>query len=454
MKLSETAKVLEADILGKDAEFFGVGIDSRSIAPGELFIALKGEKMDGHDYIQKALEKGAVGAIVAKGHVDTAASFEGAFSKCGFIPVSDTHQALMALARYYRQQFQIPLIAVTGSAGKTTTRALLDSIFSQAGSVLASIKSFNNNIGVPLTLLRLNPSYDFAICELGANHAKELSELTALVRPKVAMITNAAAVHLEGFGSLEGVARAKGEIYEGLSEDGVAIINADDHFADFWRDLVKGKNILTFGIQKPADVRAENIQLNAKIQPEFDLILPNERAHVKLQLIGEHNVGNALAAAAAGYALGLSMAQIKAGLEEASGEEKRMCELRGVNGALLIDDSYNANPLSVSAAISVLAQRKGNSILVLGDMKELGEEAADFHKAIGEKAKALQVNKLYTYGDLTRHTTAAFGDNAFHFENRDHLIAELKKILKAGDTVLIKGSRSMEMDLVTKALKG
>jgi UDP-N-acetylmuramoyl-tripeptide--D-alanyl-D-alanine ligase len=268
------------------------------------------------------------------------------------------------------------------------------------------------------------------------------------------MITNAAPVHLEGFGSLEGVAKAKGEIYEGLSDDGIAIINADDHFADFWRGLVKGKKVLTFGVEKSADVRAENIRLNSKIQPEFDLILPNVRTHVNLQLIGQHNIGNALAAATAAYALGLSVEQIKAGLEKGSAVEKRMCESQGVNGARVIDDSYNANPLSVAAAIKVLVQQNGQSILVLGDMKELGEKAELFHTEIGENAKKLHVNKLFAYGDLTRYTTKAFGENGFHFEDRDHLIAELKKTLKAGDTVLIKGSRSMEMDLVAKALIG
>lgn len=444
MKLSQTAKLLNGELIGKDAEFHGVGIDSRTIAPGELFIAIKGEKMDGHDYVQKALENGAIAAVVEKKPAIAGS----------ILTVSDTHQALIKLADYHRQQFQLPIIAVTGSAGKTTTRALLESIFSQAGNVLASVKSFNNNIGVPLTLLRLNSTYDFGVCELGANHANELSELTALVRPKVAMITNAAPVHLEGFGSLEGVAKAKGEIYEGLSDDGIAIINADDHFADFWRGLVKGKKVLTFGVEKSADVRAENIRLNSKIQPEFDLILPNVRTHVNLQLIGQHNIGNALAAATAAYALGLSVEQIKAGLEKGSAVEKRMCESQGVNGARVIDDSYNANPLSVAAAIKVLVQQNGQSILVLGDMKELGEKAELFHTEIGENAKKLHVNKLFAYGDLTRYTAKAFGENGFHFEDRDHLIAELKKTLKAGDTVLIKGSRSMEMDLVAKALIG
>ncbi len=451
MKLSQAAKMLNGEFVGNDAEFQSVGIDSRTIKPGELFIALVGEKMDGHEFVQKALENGAVGAIVATKHGQEI--LESAQADSGIIIVPDTSVALIQLAKYHREQFLKPTIAVTGSCGKTTTRALMESIFSQAGNVLASIKSFNNNIGVPLTLLRLNSTYDFAICELGANHAGELAELTDLVRPKVAIITNAAPVHLEGFGSIEGVAKAKGEIYQGLPEDGVAIINNDDNFADYWREVVKGKKVITFAIEKKADVRAENIQLNSRVQSEFDLVLPNGRTHVKLQLIGQHNVNNALAAAAAAYALGLSIEQIKAGLEKGTAVEKRLVELKAFNGATLIDDSYNANPTSVVAAMSVLVKRNSHSILVLGDMKELGDNASNFHAEIGKKAKELHVNKLYTYGDLTRHTTNAFGENAVHFDNREHLISALKKSIKADDTVLIKGSKSMEMWLVTQALK-
>jgi UDP-N-acetylmuramoyl-tripeptide--D-alanyl-D-alanine ligase len=368
------------------------------------------------------------------------------------ILVPDTHHALMQLAQEKRAAFKNPIITVTGSCGKTTTRALLESVFSEAGKVLASVKSFNNNIGVPLTLMPLDSSYDFAICELGANHAGELAELTALVRPKVAIITNAAAVHLEGFGSVEGVAKAKGEIFQGLSEDGVAIINNDDHFADYWRELTQAKKQVSFGLENSADVRAENIIFNEKIQPEFDLILPSGKARVKLNLMGLHNVNNALAAAAAAFALGLSVAQIKAGLENSVAVEKRLVEIKGLNGATVIDDSYNANPLSVMAAISVLAKRKGHSILVLGDMKELGENAADFHVEIGQKAKQLKISQLYAYGDLSRHTAKAFGKNGFYFDNQDQLISELKKKITAKDTILIKGSNSMGMDLVAKAL--
>ncbi|OYK79453.1 UDP-N-acetylmuramoyl-tripeptide--D-alanyl-D-alanine ligase [Coxiella burnetii] len=442
MKLSEAAKIVNADLTGEDTVFENVSTDTRTIQPGSLFIALRGPNFDANDFIAKAEEQGAVGAVVNRVVKTT----------LPLICVSDTLEALGRLARYQREQIPIPAIVVTGSCGKTTTRALLASVFRQCGNVLASEKSFNNNIGVPLTLLRLRPDHHYALLELGANHPGEITYLTGLAKPSVAIITNAGPVHLEGFGSLEGVAKAKGEIFEGLSSDGTAVINNDDHFAEFWRRLAHSRRIISFGINQPADVMAKNITLNSDGRPAFQLVLPTGQLEIQLPLIGVHNVANALAAAAAAYAQQLSTDAIKAGLESVVSVKGRLVEQKGYRGAIIIDDSYNANPLSVSAAIAVLAKRPGHSVLVLGDMLELGQGAEQFHQEIGKRAFEAGVKQLYCYGTLTKHTANAFGKNARHFDNQEKLLTALKNDLNANAVVLVKGSLSMRMGNIAHAL--
>lgn len=442
MKLTQAAQILHAEFRGQDAEYSGVSIDTRTLKPGQLYLALRGEKFDGHDFIKNAFQAGAVGAIVSQ---DVP---EGTTLK-----VANTRQALAELARFQRQQFPIPIVAVTGSCGKTTTKALLTSVFSQAGKVLSNVSSFNNDIGVPLTLLQLSPEHQYAITEMGANHAGEIAFLTHLVHPDVAIITNAAQAHLEGFGDLEGVACAKGEIFQGLGPHGVAVINADDAHADFWRQLAGSRRILTFGVDHPADVSARNIQLNELGQARFDLVIGSQTAAVQLQLMGEHNIHNALAAAAAGHALGLSLSAIQAGLNAAAAEKRRLIEQRSPEGAVIIDDSYNANPLSMRAAIQLLAHRSGERILVIGDMRELGENASQLHQQVGTEAKNHGIEQLYCYGDLTRHAATAFGKKAYFFADRNELIQAIKPHLREQVTVLIKGSNSMQMDRVVAALK-
>ncbi len=348
----------------------------------------------------------------------------------------------------------IPIIAVTGSCGKTTTRAILASLFSQGGKVLSSENSFNNAIGVPLTLLRLRSDYDFAVIEMGANHAGEIAYLTQLVRPTLAIITNAGPAHLEGFSDLQGVACAKGEIFQGLPADGIAIINNDDGFADFWRSLIGGRQLFTFALHHPADVTATQIVVGLDGRSQFHLKLLEESAEVNLPLMGEHNVLNALAASAAALALDIPIESIKAGLEAVAPVKGRLVERRGYKGALIIDDSYNANPSSVVAAIKVLSKREGESILVFGDMLELGIGTEQFHRDVGEEAQRSGITRLYCFGPNSRFAANAFGEHGYHFDTQEKLVEALKQYLHGHITVLIKGSNSMKMNKVTQALLG
>lgn len=442
MKLKQAAEILNGILHGIDNDFNFVSIDSRTLMAGDLFFAIQGEHYDGHDFVEAAAHAGAIAAVVSQ-LVDT---------NIPLLKVNDTHKALILLAEYHRNQMAIPIVAVTGSCGKTTTRSLLESIFKQCGTTLASEKSYNNNIGVPLTLLRLTPQCQFAVCELGANHAGEIAELTRLVKPDVAIITNAAPAHLEGFGSLQGVATAKGEIFQGLKPGGVAIINADDNYADYWRQLNKQNKVITFGINKKADIKARDIHFDKNGQPLFTLISPVGEIKINLQIMGVHNVMNALAAAAASLALDIQLEMIKKGLESGTAVNKRLVEKKGYAGATIIDDSYNANPLSVSAAMDVLMNKSGLKILVLGDMRELGTQSEQFHQQIGKEAAVKKIDKLYCYGQQSKITALEFGPNAHHFQNKDELIQALKKELADNVTVLIKGSRSMRMELIVEAL--
>jgi len=441
--LSDIASALQTNLHGADRAFTRLVVDSREVKSGDVYIALQGHNHDGHQFIDAAKRQGAVGAIVSK-------AGSGQFPT---IQVSDTHVALMDLARMHRAKMShAKAVAVTGSCGKTTTRALMEAIFAQAGPTLASIKSYNNNIGVPLTLLNLRPEHAFLISEMGANHSGEIAELTHMVKPDVAIITLAAPAHLEGFGSMEGIACAKGEIFQGLTEDGVAVINADDQYARFWTRLAGTKRILTFGLREKADVSAKDIRLHDDGTSSFVLCFENQSVPVHLQLIGQHNVMNALAAAAAGFALDLSALQIATGLSQANTEKNRLVSLSGMNGSRIIDDSYNANPSSMQAAIDVLSNFGGDKVLVMGDMLELGNSMHSYHAQIGKFAKEKGVQQLYCYGPYSRHAADAFGAKAYHFDDQAELITALKKQLHDEVTVLIKGSNSMHMHRIADAI--
>ncbi len=441
--LQTLANVLQGELYGKNVTFNMVSTDTRTIQPGDLFVALTGPNFDGHDFINTAKEKNAAAALISKN------------IKCELptLQVEDTRKALGKMAKHHRNQFDLPVVAITGSCGKTTTKTMVASILSQKATTLSSLKSLNNDIGVPLTLLRLTPDYKYAVIEMGANHPGEIHYLTHIAKPYVAMVNNVAPAHLEGFGSVKGVASAKSEIFEGLVDGGYAVVNADDEFADFIKDRAKGSNIITYGVQNPADIFARNVLLDESGYPNFTLIKGNEKIDILLPVLGEHNVMNALAAAAVSTALGFDLQSIKSGLENMEPVDMRLIRREGMNGSVIFDDTYNANPLSFDAALRVLARNKGEKILVIGDMGELGSNADKYHQEIGLKAKNLGINKLFAVGNFSRLAVEAFGGGARHFTSHEFLIKALTDLLAPGVAVLVKGSRKAQMETVVKAIK-
>lgn len=444
MKLSLLATNIQGKLLGPDVNYSGLSLDSRSIKPHELFIALRGEKFDGHNFIKLAKQRGAAAAVV-----DHAIETD-----LPLIQVQDTRKALGELAKQHRRQFSIPIIALTGSCGKTTTKEMIRSILAEVGPVLTNVKNFNNDIGLPLTLLNLNTQHRYAVIEMGANHAGEIEYLTHITQPKVALITNIGPAHLQGFGSIAGVAEAKAEIFSGLVENGVAIINADDKFADtLQKKCAAAFQVVRFGLSEQADFSATNIQMDADGKTHFLLHAPNgKEMMISLSLPGEHHVLNALAAAAAVSQLGIPFSHIKSGLEKMQPVPGRVIVSKTKIGATLIDDSYNANPSSVAVALQLLAHYSGQRIFVMGDMGELGQNAVDYHRQIGQLAKELNIDDVYTCGDLSKETAKAFGVSAKHYSNHQELILALKPHLQKNVTILIKGSRSAQMEKVAAAL--
>jgi UDP-N-acetylmuramoyl-tripeptide--D-alanyl-D-alanine ligase len=451
MLLSTAIKVLNAELIrgGDDVRFGAVSTDTRKLAAGDLYIALRGENFDGAEFVAQAAASGAVAAVVNR---DSGSRLQDA--GLPMLLVEDTRIALGLLAAYWRKQFDIPVVGITGSNGKTTVKEMLASILRVAAgsevAVLATKGNLNNDIGMPLTLLQMNAQHRYAVIEMGMNHPGEIDYLTRIASPQVALINNASGAHLEGMGSVEAVAFAKGEIFAGLRREGNAIINADDEFVTLWRSLVGAHALLEFGLNEDADVSgvwqpcADGLRLMAKT-PAGDFT-------ADLQVPGEHNARNALAATAAAIALNLSLENIVEGLEKFGGVAGRLQRKAARNDAAVIDDSYNANPASLQAAISVLAQAKGKRVLVLGDMGELGEHAAAFHAGIGVEAFRAGIDKLYALGELSREAVSAFGSEAQHFECIDELCSALDAELEANTTVLVKGSRFMKMERVVKYL--
>ena len=439
MRLHKAAEALGARWAGEDVILQGVSTDTRTLQTGQLFVALRGPHFDGHDYLAEAKAKGAAACMVEK-----------PVANCPALIVSDTRLALGKLARAWRRHFAIPLLAVTGSNGKTTVKEMLASILAQQGDTLATRGNLNNDIGLPLTLFGLDARHASAVVEMGANHAGEIAYLTRLAEPTVAIITNAASAHLEGFGSLEGVARAKGEIFQGLGNDGTAIINADDRFAPLWRELAKNNKKLTFGLHQSADVRA--CWQAGDRGSEMQVTTPGGEFRCELALLGEHNVMNALAAIAAAQAADIPLAAIKAGLEAMQPVPGRLQLKQGINGSRIIDDTYNANPASLAAAIQVLAGFAGKKILVLGDMGELGEDALSLHAEAGRAAKTGGIDSLYTVGAMAKAATEAFAQGAQHFDEQANVIAALQPLLTPNVTVLLKGSRLSHMERIVDAL--
>jgi UDP-N-acetylmuramoyl-tripeptide--D-alanyl-D-alanine ligase len=447
--LAEFARACGGTLHGADESFTDVVSDSRALTRGQLFVALAGPNFDGASFVGGAAAAGAAGAVV------------GALQALPLpqIVVPDVQAALERAARSWREQFTGPLVGVAGSNGKTTAKEMTAAILGQAGECLATRGNLNNHIGVPLTLLRLTDSNRFAVIEMGANHAGEVAALVAIARPTIGMITNAGAEHLEGFGSLEGVARAEGEMVAGLPPEAVAVINADDEFAPLWVKSTAAR-VVTFGVRARADYSASELRTAVAadgFRTHFRLNAPAGSASIELRLGGAHNIANALAAAAAAGSAGASLAHIAAGLAAVRAVPGRLQFKQTRGGAWLIDDSYNANPSSVRAAIEVLVSLAGRRWLVLGDMGELGEHAVDAHNAIGEFARAQGVERLYATGPLMAGAVHSFGAGAQWFTDVTALTAALSQALGgAGPDVrlLIKGSRFNRLERVVNALTG
>jgi len=428
-------------------------IDSRKIKSGEVFIALKGEQFDGHDYIAQAVANGAVAIIADKSVTNEVVTTSSLDTTIPVIYVQNTLEGLNNIARAMRRMYSPKTIAVTGSCGKTTTKTMIATILQLAGHTLWSEGNLNNHVGLPLSLLRLDDSYEYAVFELGANHVGEISQLTALAKPDVAVLTCAQAVHLEGFGSVENIAKAKGEIFEGLPKDGTAVINADDQFADYWRNLIAPtQHIKTFGLHQPAEIYAEAITFNELAQPRFMLVSQKHRLPIELGLMGEHNIANALAAAAACLALGIAPEIVQQGLANTAPVSGRLVRKQGLNGSLLIDDSYNANPHALRAALSVLAANPKHKVLVLGDMLELGPDAEKWHFEAGKMALEAGVKKLYALGPLSAHAVKAFGEDGSHYQTHEGLADALKRELSPETAVLFKASRGMKLEKIIQAV--
>ena len=446
MRLSEAARAIPAELRGEDRAFGAVSTDTRTLGPQALFVALKGERYDGHDFLALAAEKDIAGALVH--------NTEKLPPKLPALVVNDTRLALGRLSEYWRGKFSAPLVALTGSNGKTTVKEMLASILRAASTedaVLATRGNLNNDIGVPLTLFELRSGHRYAVIELGMNHAGEIRYLARLAAPDVALVNNAGPAHIEFFGSVEAIARAKGEIFEGLKPGGTAVINADDRHAGIWRDLAGGRRIVNFGIERPAEVSA-TYRLRW-LESEIVVRTPLGEAQAVLKAPGLHNVRNALAASAAAVALQVPAPAIARGLERYSGIKGRLQKKAGLNGATLIDDTYNANPDSARAAIAVLAQAPGEKLLVLGDMGELGADAAELHAEVGRYAREQGVTRLLALGEHSAHAVRAFGAGAQHFARIEDLLAEAGHALSPGVTALIKGSRYMQMERVVKSFE-
>jgi UDP-N-acetylmuramoyl-tripeptide--D-alanyl-D-alanine ligase len=427
----------------------GIATDTRSLMPGDLFVALCGPRFDGHDFLAEARRRGAVAALVSR-------EVEAGLPT---VTVEDTLVALGRLAGWWRGRFAVPVAAVTGSNGKTTVKEMLARILSGLGAGVVTRGNLNNEIGVPMTVLGLNSGHRYAVIEMGARAPGDIAWLAAIVRPEVAVVTNAASAHLAGFGDLAGVARAKGELFTGLPADGIAVINEDDPHAAGWRAMAGDRRIIGFSAERPADVFADAIVADGNGACAFDLHLPQGQARVALRVPGRHNVMNALAAAAVACGMGATLEQVVAGLQAMGGVPRRLQLRPGVHDSRVLDDTYNANPDSMAAALDVLAAcgQGGEKILVLGDMGELGDAARQLHERIGRKARAVGVDGLHAFGTLTEAAAAAFGAGAQHYADREALIRGVRETLRArvgggSATVLVKGSRVMCMERVADAL--
>ncbi len=444
LSLAKLAQVVEGQLLGADGEIDAVTTDTRKLTPGCLFVALKGERFDAHDFADQALQGGA-GALLVSRRLDVDASQ---------VLVDDTRLAFGRLAAWVRQQVPTRVVALTGSSGKTSVKEMTAAILRQCGNTLYTAGNLNNDIGVPMTLLRLTPEHDYAVIELGANHQGEIAWTVSLTRPQAALVNNLAAAHLEGFGSLAGVAKAKGEIFSGLAENGIAIINADNNDWLNWQQIIGTRKTWRFSPNAAdSDFTATNIHITAH-GTEFTLRTPTGDVAVTLPLPGRHNIANALAATALAMAVGASHDAVKQGLSELQAVPGRLFPVQLAENQLLLDDSYNANVGSMTAAVQVLSEMPGYRVMVVGDMGELGAEAVDCHRQVGDAARTAGIDRVLSVGKLSDNLSRASGVGE-HFNDKQALITRLKALLNehAIMTILVKGSRSAAMEEVVCALQ-
>lgn len=440
MKLSEIAKIVKVPC-NRDIEIAEICIDTRQLKPGDLFIAIAGEKFDGHEFIKEAVDKGAAAVVCSK-------QVHGLTVEQLVIP--HTIQALATIATAHREKQSCPIIALTGSNGKTSVKEMIAAILPSPSH--ATPGNLNNHIGVPLSVLKLNPSHRFAVFELGANHPGEIAHTVAIVKPQVTLINNIAPAHVEGFGSIEGVAKAKGEIYQGLGDSGTAVINDDDAYAHFWDPILKNKKTVRFSAKKATDIYAANINFNENRCGQFDLMTKAGKISIQLQVPGAHNISNAIAAAACTLAVGIDLDRIATGLNQFKGVAGRMTYLVGKNNSIVIDDTYNANLRSTLSALEVLAKHSGKKIFVFGDMGELGVWTKPHHQEIGIAARDHGIDIVMTCGNHSEHTTHAFGGNARHYGSQRELVEALLPELNSNTTILVKGSRSAHMEKIVDKL--
>ena len=442
LSLSELRQPLEGQLHGADCDILGVSIDSRTLHDGDLFVALRGEHFDGQEYVSQANSVGATAALVR----------QVVASSLPQLQVADTQRALGLLGAYNRQQYKGPLIGITGSSGKTTVKNMVHAVLSRRGETLATEGNFNNEIGVPLTLLRLRPGVEFAVVEMGAAKAGDIAWLCELACPTIALLLNAMPAHLEGFVSVEGVAAAKGEIFDRLVKTDVAVINADQSWARQWRKRACAATVMDFGLEQPASITARNIQGMGVRGVSFTASTPVGDMSIRLNLAGVHNVANALAAVAVGLACELSLTDIRDGLESLQPSDGRLRSMVSPFGASIIDDCYNANPGSVRAAIDMLAACSGRRTLLLGAMRELGHGSSELHREVGEYARAAGIDQLWGVGPELEICVDAFGAGGRYFEDRAAALVAIDRQFGEGDTALVKGSRSAGMEQVLHAL--
>ncbi len=434
LKLSEINSMVSGTLQGHDALCTGISIDTRKILPEQLFIALRGEHYDGHQFVEQSIAAGACAVMVEK------------VSPLNFpqIIVQNTLQALQELARQWRASLSPTVVAVTGSNGKTTSKEILCSILRLWCKFKATEKNLNNHIGVPLSLLKLEDKDQVAVLEMGANHQKEIAFLTQMIQPDIAWITNAGPAHLEGFGSLEGVAQGKGELFENLKSDGIAIVNADDTYASYWESLLPTQKIIRFGLHKKAHVSGQySVQ-------ECHINIDNETHTLNMPLRGEHNLSNALGASAVAHALGVPSKTIVQGIEAMEPVAGRLVPVAVTKDMCLLDDTYNANPASLQSALNTLSEYPGQKWLILGTMAELGEQAPEWHAQAADMARQCKVNRLFAMGDFAKYAVKSFGQKGQCFDTLEELTQCLSAELKHEQavTLLVKGSRSAGMEQV------